>query len=306
VNGTAAFNSDGTLTYTPDVGFTGTDTLTYKIFDNDGASDTALLSIDVGDLTPTCPIIDRPGTQDGSTSTDDTLTGPDYHNTFFVAEEGVSGHDRITNFAKDDVFATSKALFDSNGDGFITFGPNRVLDLDGPDAGIDTVKFDALSNKGLRFLGEGCENVFVYADATVRPLEALEGKLGDDSLTGDNPDAKSNTFFFDTALDLNLGHDTIFNFGVKDILVTTTKLFDSNNDGKVGFGSNHLLDLSGGLGGPGDPGLPGEVGNIAIKNTAGTAVTTLEFDGQVDHGGVHYFVYSTVGSAAGKADLLFA
>ncbi|WP_208867925.1 choice-of-anchor L domain-containing protein, partial [Mesorhizobium delmotii] len=108
-NGTAAFNSDGTLTYTPGAGFTGTDTLTYKIFDNDGASDTAVLSINVGAIPSTCPIIDRPGTQDGSASTDDVLTGPPYHNTFFVAEAGVSGHDRITNFAKDDVFATSKA-----------------------------------------------------------------------------------------------------------------------------------------------------------------------------------------------------
>ena len=92
-------------------------------------------------------------------------------------------------------------------------------------------------------------------------------------------------------------------------LVCTSLLFacgDSNNNGKIGFGSNHLLDLSGGLGGPGDPGSPGEVGNIAIMNIAGNALTTLEFDGQVDHGGVHYFVYSTVGSAAGKADLLFA
>lgn len=287
------------LTDKPGLGFTDTNTFTYSIFDDDGASDTAILS-----ALAICPVIDRPGTQDGSASTNDVLTGPAYHNTFFVAEEGVSGQDPITNFAKDDVFATSKALFDSNNDGIITFGNNKVLDLDGPDAGIDTVKFDGLdAKKGLRFLGEGCDDVFVYADATVRPLKALEGKLGDDSLTGDNPDAKANKFFFDTALDLFLGHDTIFNFGVKDILVTTTKLFDSNNDGRIDFGSNDLLDLSGGLGGPGDPGSPGEVGDVAIKSTGGTAVTSLEFDGQVDHGGVHYFVYSRVGSAAGTGDL---
>ncbi|RWM79250.1 MAG: hypothetical protein EOR81_12290 [Mesorhizobium sp.] len=263
----------------------------------------------VADLFPTstCPVIDRPGTQDGSASTNDTLTAPAYHNTFFVSEEGVSGKDRITNFGKDDVFASSKALFDSNGDGIITFGTNKVLDLDGPDAGLDTVSFDGLdAKKGLRFLGEGCEDVFVYATATVRPKGALEGKLGDDALAGDNPDAKANKFFFDTALDLNLGHDKITNFGAKDILVTTTKLFDSNNDGKIGFGSNNLLDLSGGVGGPGDPGLPGEVGNVDIKNATGNAVTTLEFDGQVDHSGVNYYVYSGIGSAAGLGDLLFA
>ncbi|TIL87507.1 MAG: hypothetical protein E5Y73_25190 [Mesorhizobium sp.] len=307
--------ADGALGYDPNGAFaalntgeTATDSFAYTISDGHGGTDTATATVTISGIggggPPTCPTVDRPGTQDGSASTDDTLTGPPYHNTFFVAEAGVSGHDRITNFAKDDVFATSKALFDSNGDGIITFGTNKVLDLDGPDAGIDTVKFDGLDAKrGLRFLGEGCDDVFVYADATVRPSKALEGRLGDDSLTGDNPDAKTNTFFFDTALDLNLGHDKITNFGGKDILVTTTKLFDSNADNKVDFGPNHLLDLSGGLGGPGDPGLPGEVGNLDIKNTAGHAVTTVEFDGQVDHGGVHYYVYSTVGSAAGTGDL---
>ncbi|RWM79251.1 MAG: hypothetical protein EOR81_12295 [Mesorhizobium sp.] len=268
------------------------------------------VSVDIdsgGSPGPDCPVVDRPGTQDGSAATDDVLTGPAFHNTFFVAEEGTSGHDRITNFAKDDVFATSKALFDSNGDGIITFGTNKLLDLDGPDAGIDTVSFDGLdAKKGLRFLGEGCDDVFVYATATVRPKGALEGRLGDDALAGDNPDAKANTFFFDTALDLNLGHDKITNFGGKDILVTTTQLFDSNNDGKIAFGPNHLLDLSGGLGGPGDPGSPGEVGDIAIKNTGGAAVTSLEFDGLVAHSGVNYYVYSGIGSAAGMDDLLFA
>jgi len=284
--------------YTPDTGLVALGEFTLTDIDSGAASDSVSLLV-------SCPVIDRPGTVDGSASSNDILTGPAYHNTFFISEAGVSGQDRITNFGKDDVFATTRALADSNGDGIITFGKNKVLDLDGPDIGTDTVKFDGLSpNKGLRFLGEGCDNIFVYADATVRPLKALEGKLGDDSLTGDIPDVKVNKFFFDTALDLNLGHDTIFNFGAKDILVTTTKVLDSDNNNKINFGANGLLDLPGGVGGPGDPGSAGDGGDIAIKNTHGNAVIALEFDGQVDHNGVHYFVYSLLGSAAGTADLL--
>ncbi|SJM35130.1 hypothetical protein BQ8482_60141 [Mesorhizobium delmotii] len=38
----------------------------------------------------------------------------------------------------------------------------------------------------------------------------------------------------------------------------------------------------------------------------GDAITALAFDGQVDHNGVHYFVYSLTGSAAGTAGLAFA
>ena len=43
-NGTVAINDDGTITYTPDAGFTGTDTFDYTICDQsglDGAGDTA-------------------------------------------------------------------------------------------------------------------------------------------------------------------------------------------------------------------------------------------------------------------------
>lgn len=39
------------------------------------------------------------------------------------------GGDTITGFGKDDVLVTTVAIFDSNNDGIITFGKNKVLDL---------------------------------------------------------------------------------------------------------------------------------------------------------------------------------
>ncbi|MFB6232110.1 MAG: Ig-like domain-containing protein, partial [Salinibacter sp.] len=47
-NGSASANSDGTITYTPDAGFTGTDSYAYTVEDDDGArSNEATVTIDV-------------------------------------------------------------------------------------------------------------------------------------------------------------------------------------------------------------------------------------------------------------------
>ncbi len=44
-NGSVVINNDGTVTYTPDPGFIGTDTFTYTIEDDDGAVDTAVIRV---------------------------------------------------------------------------------------------------------------------------------------------------------------------------------------------------------------------------------------------------------------------
>lgn len=310
-NGTAAFNPDGTMTYTPNAGFSGTDTIVYSVTDDDGASDTATVTVTVlpGETEPpsSCPTVDRPGTVDGSSSAAQILTGPGYHNTFFFDIAAATGKDVITNFESDDILAVKGKLYDGNDDGFITFGKNGLLNLDGPDVGADTVKFEGLdATKGLRYLGEACDGINIYAETVVRPKGAIEGLISDSALSGGVGDKKADAFFFDTALDIFLGHDTIKNFGMKDVLVTTTKVFDGNGDNIIDFGDNGLLDLPGGLGGPGDPGMKGETGTVGISGMGGGAITSLEFDGHVEHDGVDYYVYSLVGSVAGTANLMFA
>jgi VCBS repeat-containing protein len=48
-NGLVTVNADGSFTYTPDSGFTGTDTFTYAANDGLGGSDTATVTITVSE-----------------------------------------------------------------------------------------------------------------------------------------------------------------------------------------------------------------------------------------------------------------
>ena len=55
-NGTVVINPDGTLTYTPNAAFTGTDTFTYILEDANGGRDEATVSINVGITGPNTPV----------------------------------------------------------------------------------------------------------------------------------------------------------------------------------------------------------------------------------------------------------
>ena len=61
-NGTVVDNGDGTVTYTPNLSYTGSDSFTYTISDGNGGSDTATVNVTVGNVI-------------NGTSGDDTLTG---------------------------------------------------------------------------------------------------------------------------------------------------------------------------------------------------------------------------------------
>ena len=52
-NGTVVINPDGTIGYTPDADFTGTDTFTYTISDGNGGTDTATVTV-TGDACQRC------------------------------------------------------------------------------------------------------------------------------------------------------------------------------------------------------------------------------------------------------------
>jgi len=55
-NGSAAINSDGTVTYTPNADFSGTDTFAYTISDGNGGSASATVTITVNPAAPTTPV----------------------------------------------------------------------------------------------------------------------------------------------------------------------------------------------------------------------------------------------------------
>ncbi len=66
-NGTVTFSPEGELIYTPNAGFTGTETFTYTIEDNRGGSDTGTITIMVGDPTaanlPPTAVADQSSTE---------------------------------------------------------------------------------------------------------------------------------------------------------------------------------------------------------------------------------------------------
>jgi len=78
-NGNVVYNDDGTFTYTPDEGFFGQDSFEYTITDNDGDTDTAVVTIDiVEDAEPTVSVtdgsVDEAALSDGSNPVSDAET----------------------------------------------------------------------------------------------------------------------------------------------------------------------------------------------------------------------------------------
>ena len=51
-NGAASILPDGTLTYTPNNNFTGTDTFTYRVCDSENQCDDAVVTVTVGSVEP--------------------------------------------------------------------------------------------------------------------------------------------------------------------------------------------------------------------------------------------------------------
>ncbi|EZP69691.1 Hemolysin-type calcium-binding repeat protein VCBS [Sphingomonas paucimobilis] len=309
-NGTLLLEANGDFRYTPKAGFSGTDSFVYTASDGHTAvSATVKLTV----LAPQPPtpaptpvptptpapapslpndaILTRTGTIDGSNPLNQILTGPDYHNSFFVNSAATTGNDRVTNFGHDDVLVTTLKVLGADGDGIIALDRTRVA-LDGP-TGTDAIRLTDVSE--IRSLGRTETGLFAYADASVRPHGAIEAMLGDSRLTGDLGDRVQDIFFFDTALDVDLGNDRIVNFGRLDKIVTTSALEDGNGDGIVMFGSDKLLDLPGGIGGPGDHSMSIDDGTVAITGLSGATVSALHFDGMTLQNGVHYYSYSLLG-----------
>ena len=229
----------------------------------------------------------RPGTIDGSSNADETLTGKNGANTFHF-EAGTSGDDRITKSEATDVLALDRALYDRNKDRVIALGGHSVS-LDGQGTG-DKLAIDGVD--ALRFLGLDDAGHYIYADAGVRPRGAQESTLADDVFSGGSV-GKKDVFFFDTTLGLSLGKDTIIKFDDRDSIVTTSKIMDGNQDGIItGTSGTFKLDDSN--------------GSLTLWNVDDSVVTALKYDATFTHDDVSYYVYSTIASASlDTNDLIF-
>jgi hypothetical protein len=221
----------------------------------------------------------------------------------FVVADGAVGDDTFENFDNDDSLITGRQIFDGNGDGFIQFGPNGVLDVDRTSSrrpGEDQLQLVGSGDNTiteLRYLGTKGGN-FVYADSsTLRDLEAVYGQstVVEGTVASDTINAANGATFIliDNALGLNLGGDTINGFGDDDLLVTTSQLFDSNRDDTVTFSNNLVLDLSGSDGPQSSDPSTGPGGQIDLNDDDQQSVAYL---GSNTIGDVTYYYYGTAGS----------
>lgn len=222
--------------------------------------------------------------------------------TTYFLNRGEVGDDTFLNFSCDDVIMTPKAIFDRNGDGFISPGPNGIIDIDrtGPGFdGADHVQLVGVEGRDIELRGLGSKSgQFAYADGdTLKNLWAefgqagvIEGTIANDKITVADG---ARVILHDNALGLNLGGDKISGFGDDDLLVTTSQLFDGNADGTILFGRNRVLDMSG-VGGANDAdprtGLGGQLKFVD------TDLRSLEYLGTHEVNGVTYYYYGTTGS----------
>ena len=300
-HGSVTLAADGSFRFVAESGFAGTDTFTYQASDGQAGS-TSTVTVSVAAPAPVPAPAPAPApaptalaralVQHGTDSGNQTMAATAGRDTFYFDSNKVTGSDKIVGFGATDLLATSRQLHDGNGDGIIAFSKNK-LSLDAPGT-TDMVTINGVSS--LRGLGQDADGTWLYANASVRPKSALEGVLGNQTLNGDVADKKGQAFFFDTALDLDLGHDQIARFGAKDIIVTTVALTDGAPKDKIAVGDQ--LDLHSANG-------DWSLGSVDITGVDGSAVTNLEFDGAVKHAGTTYYVYSLAGSAADVAALSF-
>ncbi|MGN7161280.1 Ig-like domain-containing protein [Sphingomonas sp. SAFR-052] len=293
-NGTIQFSADGSFVYVPKAGWSGSDSFVYAASDGvNKTNGTVKLTVEAAPVVvdpivdPVLDLLQSYNIINGSGTANEVLKGTTGSDAFYFASGAVSGNDRIVNFGSDDLLVIDKKLYDYNNDNYIGLSNNRLtLDATG-----DTVQIEGVS--ALRLLGSDGEGNFIYRDDSVRPRGAKEGTFGDNVFWGDAADKSKNVFFFDTRLGVDLGDDTINHFGKHDLIVTTTKLFDGNNDGII-------------MGSKGNISLPDGTGSITMTDVDGNALTKVEYDGSVTNDGVTYYVYSLIGSDAGVGGLVLA
>ena len=223
-----------------------------------------------------------------ATSASEILHGTDQVDLFKLDNTQLTGTDRIIDFDQNDLFATKNAL-ELGSDGYVRLSDHSIFGL---GSSKDVLSVDGLSKTGVRYLGETADG-HIYANALARPGGAKEGLLGvNDTLNaGDAKDKVLNKFFVDNAIDQHLGNDKVQNFGSRDVVITSALLGSDVKGSHVSAVNGSFALTHDGL----------DLGSLAVTDTGGHAVDTLEYAGILTSGAMHWYVYDAVGSTAGDA-----
>ncbi len=152
-NGTAVDNGDGTITYTPDAGFSGNDSFLYTISDDRGATDTAEVKVTVRD---------DDSNNDPVAVDDEEETERDMAVTIdLLANDFDPDGDPIT---LDEVNQPSNGTVIDNGDGTVTYTPDPGF------VGVDSFTYLISDNRG------GSDTGTVTVTVTPGPMPG-EGKV---------------------------------------------------------------------------------------------------------------------------------
>ncbi|GJD97769.1 hypothetical protein OCOJLMKI_5002 [Methylobacterium iners] len=125
---------------------------------------------------------------------------------------------------------------------------------------------------------------FAFAGGAGAPAGALLSTDLSEVLTGTSG---RDVFYFDTALGLGLGNDTIRGFAAGDRLVTTSRLYDANEDGRVSANSSDRYLLP-------DTVYDGvsDTGSLKVLTATGGVVSSLRHLGEVAQDGLVFQVYA--------------
>ncbi|MGI3170783.1 Ig-like domain-containing protein [Pseudooceanicola sp. C21-150M6] len=228
--GTVVVNGDGSLSYTPAAGFTGTDTFTYTITDGD-LTDTAVVTVEVeGDDTPPPPPSD--GERIRGDANDNALVGGTGDDTVL----GLDGDDEIEGGEGDDIAfggAGDDSMDGGDDDDYLSggSGDDDIMGGDGNDVSKGGDGDDYIDS------GDG-EDLAVGGDG----MDTMLLGLGDDVFklgTGLLGDGDADVLVLDT---LNNGDDVVFGFeGGLDLIDLDGAM------ASVSFTGNHtLVDIDGG------------------------------------------------------------
>ncbi len=302
-NGSLRYNDDGTITYTPDENFNGPDSFEYTIIDEDGGTDTAIVTVDVNYQTGTNDNDILFGTLNADVINgfmgDDTIYGledsdrllGDYGNDFI---DGGDGFDTLIGGAGNDNL--------HGGDGILD-----VADYQDDPSGIVANMFDGYGNVTDGWdAGSGYEYTD-YLDSVEWVIGShfndtlnsdsdfiiLEGSEGNDTIRGDFYENGGETlvsYWHDT---FDIDGDGTPDAGTKGI---TINLNDINDDGQVlvtdGYGDTDTLsNIQGILGSQRDDTLTG-------TNGEHSALAGGQGDDSLNGGSVDFSIPGSDGNAA--------